>query len=316
MKNPPIVQAGSSLDFAWTFLAGIGTRGSLSMGASDFQCGESMLVRFEDLAYNNVAAKLLGYSFADGDVLRRIIPFRHPIWHWSYCSRIAGVRFLQADGKEVFDEGPHMNFAWAVLDLVFSTPNYRVLTDNQIGQLALFEWDRFVERTVKSRTNAIQRLQGEFSFREGDPTDLEVPFGPSQLLFKTPIQWLWHDVPESWLLDNVTKLPTNVFAARGHVNQSDFAGFPAGTLLMEDPEIRPRMLPIPPEDINLGVFEPPRSFDVLLNFLYFDPPPGGTIRGHNTLPWTVDGLWYVVADNGNNFLYPETEFPMIFDVAN
>jgi hypothetical protein len=315
------MQPGSALDFRWTwYVSKEGWQGSVNVGPGDFSVSQPMLIYFEDYVDTdvNVFGKLLGYSKPDfsSGTLSRILPFKHPLHPWAVCTRVANVRFLTPEGKEEYDAGPFMSYAWAVLDLVFGGVNYKILSDSQMNTLGLAEYERFVERTNKSRTNAIQRTQGEMTYVDGPPTGEKVPFPPVQWLSKVDIVWLWRDVAEGFVLSDTTKLPTNIYAARNHVNKFDWHGFPAGTLLMQDPDIRPRMLPTHPENLGLGVLDVPRSYDISISMSHFDPPAGGDFYGHNLTIWPGDGLWYLVTDEGGNFIYPEIDFDSIWLPAN
>lgn len=86
-----------------------------------------------------------------------------------------------------------------------------------------------------------------------------------------------------------------------------FLGFPMGTLRLESIEIVPVPLQLPPYLMNIPVFSgneaiSQQQYDVVFHFDYFDPPraPSGAgplgldRRGHNLVPYTGDGMWYVM----------------------
>src|SRR5579871_6908611 len=113
------------------------------------------------------------------------------------------------------------------------------------------------------------------------------------------------------------------------VNDTDFFDYPAGTLLLEYPDIKPFTLPMPTENWQLGQ-EPPELLTIVIPFKVYDPPigldgqgnftyaqPGGNpeVQGHNARPHPADpdGLAYPVVQVASGAsLYQATTMGLAF----
>ncbi len=80
-----------------------------------------------------------------------------------------------------------------------------------------------------------------------------------------------------------------------------FFGYRMGTLLYEGVEIKSIPLQLPAYLMNIPFFAANQAiaqeqFNVVFHFEYFDPPIPSTefLRGHNTYPYSGNGLWYAV----------------------
>lgn len=85
-----------------------------------------------------------------------------------------------------------------------------------------------------------------------------------------------------------------------------FMGCKVGTLLYDSVELVPKALQLPPALMDIPVWgqnEPisQRQYDVIYNFVFFDPPQGyyTKYRGHNNFPWPGDSMWYTVQTQNN-----------------
>lgn len=89
-----------------------------------------------------------------------------------------------------------------------------------------------------------------------------------------------------------------------------FFGCPMGTLRLDGVELIPQPLQLPPALMQIPVLSAnealsQQQYDVMFHFDYFDPPRNPAIgalngyRGHNLLPWSGDGLWYMMESPAN-----------------
>ncbi len=89
-----------------------------------------------------------------------------------------------------------------------------------------------------------------------------------------------------------------------------FFGCGTGTLRLDGIDILPMPLQLPAKLMQIPAIannEPlsQQQYDVVFNFDYFDPPRSPLImgkkgfRGHNLLPWSRDGMWYMITSPGN-----------------
>ena len=259
--------------------------------------------------------------------LDRTLPVRHPEFFWLYASRIASVRPLQWDLKVRLPYGTCSSYSRSIITIVFTQPKWVMLNDNQIDSLygaPRQEWRRFVERRPEPAGEMITREGGSFRWVEGGGasgpqigTDFPGPLG--QPLGKSIEVLVWERVPQVGLFsDGGLGDPTNVYAAVNKVNDDEFMGWPAETLLLLPPRFIPLEVPTFPSAVganeNLG--QPAIFYDVELPMLRFDPEPGGATRGHNLAPHT-DGKWYKVADKktGTRGIFLTANFESIFDMV-
>lgn len=259
--------------------------------------------------------------------LDRTLPMRHPEFFWLYASRVTSVHPLQWDSKVRLPYGTCSAYQYSIITIVFTQPRWVMLEDARIDALygsPRKEYRRFVERRPEPAGEFITRDRGSFQWIEGGGatgpqigTDFPAPLG--QHLPKALEVLVWKRVPQVGLFsNNGLGDPTNIFAAIGKINDDEFMGWPAGTLLLQTPRLIPLEVPIFPSAIganeNLG--QPAIFYDVELPMLRFDPTPGGATRGHNLAPHT-DGKWYKVADRktGLRGIFEEVDFETIFQMV-
>lgn len=288
---------------------------------------------------------ILGWSERVKDKLVRHLPMRHPFWHWMYATKISNVKFLGSQGTTVSSGlGKTHSYTRTNLTVVYSSLPYEVKQDWEIygdspGQQAATpnkdilpaaqcgEWGRFVEKKFKPLSEYIASDRGDFKFTDSAAASngKVIKMGVPRLVHKGLVEWKWHYVPYEWLM-NYQGVPTNLMSCVGKVNKYEFAGFPAGTLLLENFDLQPVSLPVDPSvgfDLNIAKgTNPPRIFNVTLPFKYIDPPtsspPTATTydyRGHALRPDPADtsGRWYrITTVVGGTTLYPAIDFKTIF----
>jgi hypothetical protein len=126
-------------------------------------------------------------------------------------------------------------------------------------------------------------------------------------------------VPVGWVL-NSQKKPAKILEVVGKVNDQEFppggGGYPAETLLLEEPHIEPRFSPLPPDGL-LGAAEISAAeyVDVTIPMRYTDPKTNSTqARGHNVYPNPKDanGNWHRIFSTGGATRYQKGDFTQIF----
>lgn len=113
---------------------------------------------------------------------------------------------------------------------------------------------------------------------------------------KLILEWNW--VPESYLSnDSSFFFPQKLFDCVGRVNDRPFLGKPAGTLLMDAPKMDRFRFPVSTFDAIGGYY----GWNISIPITYFNPTLGvpdtnpldnAKARGHRTMPWRANGLWY------------------------
>ncbi len=282
---------------------------------------------------------VIGYSWCDMESpwrLHRSQPIRHP-----YRSKLRAVAVTtsgfglesnpdNAEGQPR-DPGfdPAIDWPVARYELALSTITYRssranFLPDSDIAS-AEDEWKRNVWFDSQGRLEVLSAEGGQF---------LKIIEGPADLIFagdglgpngkevtapylarmpKLRIVMTWLSVPHDYLSNDPDILyPIRFINCLGKVNSIAFLGINKQCALMEPPEFTASPYPYETQ-IDYGIL---RAYDCKVAFDVFDPIPGDTSaghpigRGHNLLPWRVDGKWYTATRNG------QPNGPLLLETAN
>jgi hypothetical protein len=276
---------------------------------------------------------VLGYGVSKGagNGIARQLPARHPLLKYLWVSDV------QCEGIGSFgQDGAQAKWKRWRTKLIYDTPPYAVLPDGE----APLEYMRFLAPgNIISNSEVFQRRQGTFAYTawsglgvSGGLNALRIPesHGASQVVTKTSYEFLWVQVPDRGLFGaggaDVAGFgsSSNIINGLGTVNDDYFMNFKPGTLLFESWRPISRTYPIEPEFIGLLPGHVPRSWDVMLRFIHFDPPSGmvenyagapfearkhwppAALYGHNLVPHPTNGYWYL-AYLSANFQNDETE---------
>lgn len=292
---------------------------------------------------------VLGYSHADdGDPyqLHRVTGPGHPVWGYQY--RPVAVNFTRfnpvanpdnEDNKPfklsaiTSPDGPiekYATYGQCWMTVRFAPRPFYLYKDDS-PEWSGKEYDRFVEINRESSLDVLMSDAGTNAVLfwaetgtggptvGGDPPSA-FPGQIGELVYKTNVTMLWREVAMSYT-HNANGVPTKVDACVGKVNDAEFMGYPAGTLLMYPPKWEKKLFPFYSED--------GRAFyhNVLLTFGHFDPEPGAAsplARGHQLMPWrggdsgaTIGGPgWYTCyrgnSTSGKKYL-KEADFETIFE---
>lgn len=277
----------------------------------------------------------LGYSYADSAdyALKRVNPVYHPHYPELVCT---SARFQQRDHKagpdaddgfwtkiDSRDVGPlnyQTDYHYATATLEFGQVPCEFAEDDSLTWSGL-EYDRSCVIFAHTRP-ALEVLSAEtdryITFVEGpvnNPKNKKFPGSINEFLRKTTFSIVWRNVAEAFTHDY--GLPRKIVEAIGTVNDAEFLGFPAGTLLLQEPEFRRYQQPVFTAD-RQGLY----ANDITLPFLHFDPPPSlgaPKYRGHLLFPWVHAGStsgggpgWYSAERTDGSPFLPESDFEDIF----
>ncbi len=298
---------------------------SINYDPQNQQCSFDIYMLWSDLEGNwELPGGLAGYSKVDEfNNLSRIVPWRCPYVPWLYCVGISNLHGVKFVGKLATNPSTVIStYWWAKMTATFASLPYSVIDDQLLD--ALFDGDesyRYIFRHPKPTANYISIDRGTMQFVEGadgNPKNQRIPTGVGRINVKVDEEWTWFQVPDNYLF-NISGQASSIYDALGTVNVAAWHGFPAQTLLFLPPEFIPRNMPVNPQQVGLPSFGPPRAWDVVLRFQYYDPPNGSTTRGHNLAYWPGDNLFYLAKSllppPAGNLLFQTTDFNSIFDRA-
>lgn len=283
-------------------------------------------------AENDFAISALGYhyvdeTYPDNPILKRIPPMRHPTRPNLYANRIITSKPIKFVGKSQYQTEPdplntsqiiqESQYKYSLVTVSFETLPYRVRPKNG-SQNVTRQYDWYTYTTFEPGEETIEVPFGSLKFAEGPPSTGEVKQSfqgtVGLTLPKTLLKMTWYKVPEAWVRDVANDgPPTNILKHVGKVNASDFLGYPAGTLLLQPPTIVTYS-----SEVSYSGAAPENYYDVTFNMLYFNPQTGvesPITRGHNTVPWFQDRLFYYATVDGEpdgRPLYPNAEFDDLF----
>ncbi len=209
--------------------------------------------------------------------LRRTVPARHPIRPYLNCSNISGVQGLANTGQKTDKK---VQALWKILRYTvdFETLPFKIKTDDQVSN----EWERWVSTPGDPVANEyLKRQDGAYQYPDlagmGNKT---IPREVAQVMCKKKVRMTWHRLPDDGLFNNGGRFnggkAVQLDSGLGRVNRYRWFGYNPGTLLFDSWTPVLRSMPCEPlmNAVNLnqtGPFIP--SWDVELEFTYFEPPP-------------------------------------------
>jgi len=322
------IHPGSNLTFPWTIFTSRGQTPTEMSFSKDGQRIAEILITDWSLDINKVIPEIVGYPRrVDVAKLTRNLPMRHPQYFWLYGRSVPKMQPYKALGKLQVGYGPTAYHLYNLLTVVYESLPFEVRTDAQVSTYTVPEFNRFTEKYYDAGAEYLSlERRGAFKFipeAGGDLTSRTIHNDLPKLTTKADLTWIWHDIPHNGLF-TTSGVPTNVEAGLGKVNSLAFPdanGFPAGTLLMLGAKITPTTAPVSPHVLGLADnVDPPRLWRVEYKVKYYNPPPGGTYRGHNTLP-KFDGSanlkWYLATTDGTTTgatTYETYDFAKFFQV--
>jgi len=144
---------------------------------------------------------------------------------------------------------------------------------------------------------------------------------------KLNVKWMW--VPHEFICDDPLRYGKIVYNRKiqeklGHVNRSEFMGFPPGTLLFTAFKTEPIVIPVSDSDTNSIVMKLAWNIDFEFSYLSTEAEARHPyaeewmLRGHNTFPFRGDGKFYPAsirkedAAIPGNHLYKAADFSELF----
>jgi len=298
---------------------------------------------------------ILGACEPRGDGrLKRTLPIAHPQFPWLFAEQVTvtGIGFLErADSEQALEAESlptYAKYQRYKLEIAFAPRPYALIADDtielrplqytdkngiQVNTTYANEYVRFSDYDGQPSAEYITAQQGQFIFRaEGvagntNPNNATVPGQVRLIQNKSTIKFTWYQVPLSYI-EPLVRETSYIEDAIGHVNQLDWYGWPAGTLLFLAPTYK-RYVPVNPGFdpwYEANTVSTAKLVDIEFTFQKFhpdtDPAHGPPVRpqdkvtqGHNLLPWFGSGgkyHYYVETSIGNRPMYPSFPFQLIF----
>lgn len=278
--------------------------------------------------------------------LNRTMPKAHPRFPWMFAQTISNIQGfgvttqtaaeadLEATTLEQFAEYPRYR-----LTVEFLPRMYPVLEDNKItsssvsytddsgnpaSKTCYTEWERFTDYDILPQPQEITAQYGQMKFiRDDHPTE---PSGntfhgfPRILINNSQIRFRWIQVPFSYLDSSSSYLTRYA----GYINQQDWYGWPAGSLLYRGCTARRYVPPVPARLVENGAttFSIAKLCDIEMIFDFTERTIGSAATaaasnyiaaGHNLMPWIQDRKFYYVISNSSNApTYLSVPFQLLF----
>lgn len=341
----------------WVEVVGNNGTSTAEFGTRYANCSLTGWIPDGQVAFYNFVNQVLGWTMTtSAGLLQRTLPIRHPRNPQLYATkvidasgRVYGNKIIDGTGGLEIASPPRYTSSfegigitqWArygkqQVTIEFQPARWRMLTDAQaIVDGTTREYTRFIDFDVKPNFYNVTIQVGDFLWAESaspGPTALNVAsVGEINYLeVKTTFALRWRQVPEDYAADTINypywPYFSKISRAAGRVNSAEFCGYPAGTLLILEPDIE-RYVSGTLYSNDLSTHKPLMYCDIMLPMVHFDPPnssgdpPVSGYRGHNLKPWYAQGTgayvkYYLVTANGNPStglrIYSEMDYNDIF----
>lgn len=289
-----------------------------------------------NISLSGIIARILGASmYKEGPQTRmvRVLPLQHPMFATMFATEIASFQGRgPLGGVAAWHSalGSVPPAQWQAYEhyrvvVVFTNVKYAVKEDDPNQGSELY---RFVERHVQLGIENIVRQGSTFRWVPGVPGFAGQAINQGQILrsAKGLITFVWKNVNYLGLFGHSgNRTPFHIMAGIGRVNESEFAGFAPGKLLLLPPKFIPLEIPFPSSMSNDGRFSVGRgtadlnlAYDIELPMSFIEPPRDPTFNyeaaaragardGHNLLPLPPGGtvqFFYPATLDGTNVGVP------------
>lgn len=340
--------------------------GSRSMSTSGFSVAEggraSIKLIVDEADMESAVREALGSVTTFGTVIYRTPPVAHPHWQWMFCERISNIEGIEFDAKidateedalfDTYVEVPplpyYARYKRYELTLEFAPRPYAIIKDANLQTITgswydeagaqqvkgiVCEWQRYLEEYYKPSAEYLTAAQGQLIWKmNANPAGrvmIDKPIAGGQirqLIRSTAIDYVWHDVPYSWITDSRSKQTYGI----GYINQNDWLGHKAGSLLLAAMDVsKPYTPPFPKwatqfdGDTTIATPSQEKLCTVTFQMLKRDQEPSqaytvpagsnNVAYGHNLILNAIDGKWYYAENKvSGKPLYPSYEFSWLF----
>ncbi len=184
------------------------------------------------------------------------------------------------------------------------------------------EWYRFTDYEDFPQPEIITANQGQMYMVTGaGPTDQTVFQGfPRITMPQSLIKFRWYQVPFSY----IESLNSYIKKYIGYVNQNDFYGWPAGSLLYQGYNAPKYTPPVPEIEPGYGgtTFSTAKLCDIEFTWLFTQREPeyvptltneNWIPYGHNCQPWfSTRKFYYVKSNAAGQAIFPSFPFELLF----
>ncbi len=263
--------------------------------------------------------------------LKRELPAAHPYYDWLYASKISSIEGISLDGlatadqyqriiqthfKDLaiyenykvtveFEPRPYILIPDDILkgSWIANVPNYYNIANDFTTFLDCAEYQRFVEISIEPSAEFLTTAVNSFIYKGGDAEGRMINTtngsGVNVIICKPTVKLTWYFVPYRMVFSR------NIQDALGKVNQYQFYGYPAGSLLFQGIEVNKYSPPY--QTIGQGQGAAPettRMCDITFVFELFSQSPDDIaaglpvstpfkiVYGHNLVIWAEDFKYY------------------------
>jgi hypothetical protein len=298
------------------------------------EAGVTVVFNIPSFNIKQALLALLGFSVKQGGILHRDPPLGHPLYPWMYANKITRYQPYQFNGgNSPANSGQNFplgipfyaDYNYVRVWVQFSPLPYPVLPDAVING---DEFNRYVEKSFKPRGEAIQLDRGVLGYKPVAPVGLDIDppkckgnkicedlaLGISKRIIRCDVFWTWHMVPEDGAVSGAgTGIPAKQLALLGTVNQADFHGYPAKTLLLQNVEMTPHNFGM---ESDFATVTGSRYYDIKFQATYWRPSPItlnlGDFGDWNFAPYRDGTFREVQFNNNGNPLYEATDWTTLF----
>lgn len=273
--------------------------------------------------------------------LSRVLPKAHPAYPWMFCDRIESIIGLGGweinESAEVYEADTLISgyaaYELLQLNLGFTPRPYAVLSDDSINTREITyyppegddvetgiavpvadEYYRFTDYEILPGVEIASAQHGQMKLRSTDdslPGNAKTASGfPRITIQKSMIKFTWYQVPFGLVEHPWSWIDRGV----GMINQNDWYGWSAGSLLYLGVDIRRYTPPVPERSLWQGTtsFSSDKMCDITFSFEYTrrtasgTPPtparPNWLAAGHNLMPNIAGNraFYYATAVSGAN----------------
>jgi hypothetical protein len=342
-------------DLAWEEAIKSGVTSSANMAIEDQSAALTGYVAPDVLSNIDAISEILGGCVADeGGGLDRSLPLAHPEYPSLFASSVTikGVAFdekVESDAASLEAPGIENYSFYRTYEyqINFKPRPYILMSNESVTWIDLLEWYdddgvlqqtidvpeeyyRFTDYEENPSAEYLSAQVGQFTFERADglaPNGNTVP-GQVKILENTSlVKFRWFQVPYSF----IESYNSYIKAGQGKINQLDWYGWNAGTLLFLSFSYKRYTPPNPGEFVWApGIISNEKLVDIEFLFKFFEPTtlqggvlpaapanPNHITAGHNLVPWlggVNKGYYYAHGDANVGFApkYKSYPFQLMF----